>query len=198
MSWTSTIEDMVDRLNADLHLLERHVETPSQDLVAEARRLQKECGRMLEKAKAVREALGDPSANAEARVLELEMLLDQRNEDGMKMAADLARERELRQKAEQECAAAKKKVATVNGHDVKFGAGSGLVRSLTERAEALRKQNKMLRTRLFQLEANRKAQKAQKAQDRRRKKSFSTTDVVVQTKASRDPRTPGHRQPTAR
>ena len=198
MSWTSTIEDMVDRLNADLHLLERHVETPSQDLVAEARRLQKECGRMLEKAKAVREALGDPSANAEARVLELEMLLDQRNAANDKLSGELARERELRRQAEQECAEAKKKVAEVNGNEVKYGAGSGLVRSLTERAEALRKQNKLLRNRVFQLEANRKAQKAQTAQERRRKKSFSTTDVAVQTKASRDPRTPGHRQPTAR
>lgn len=198
MSWTSTIEDIINRFNEDMHLLGGHIAKQSPEMVSEARRLHRECARMLAKAKAVREALGDPSANAEARVLDLEMLLDQRNEDGMKMAADLARERELRQKTEQECAAAKKKVATVNGHDVKFGAGSGLVRSLTERAEALRKQNKMLRTRLFHLEANRKAQKAQTAQERRRKKSFSTTDVAVQTKASRDPRTQGHRQPTAR
>lgn len=194
MSWTSTIEDIVNRFNEDMHLLGGHIAKQSPEMVSEARRLHRECARMLAKA----EALGDPSANAEARVLELEMLLDQRNAANDKLSGELARERELRRQAEQECAEAKKKVAAVNGNEVKYGAGSGLVRSLTERAEALRKQNKMLRTRLFQLEANRKAQKAQKAQELRRKKSASTMDVVVQTNASRAPRTPGHRQPTAR
>lgn len=197
MSWTSTIEDIINRFNDDMHLLGGHIAKQSPEMVSEARRLHRECARMLAKAKAVREALGDPSANAEARVLELEMLLDQRNADNEKLASDLTRERELRQKAEQESAEARNKATAANGLEVKFGKSSGLVRSLNERIDDLQKQNKLLRKRVFEKASARNIRKGQKAKSRmqapaptqRKMKADEIAAIVVEKKSSRSPRT---------
>lgn len=197
MSWTSTIEDMVDRLNSDLHLLDRDIKRLSPKAVDEAKRLHKECTRMLSKMQAVRTAMGDPLVDPAARVLELELMLDQRNADNEKLATDLARERELRQRAERECAEARKKATAANGLEVKYGKSSGLVCSLQERIDDLQRQNKLLRKRVFDKASARNVRKGQKAKARiqataptqRKMKADEIAAIVVEKKSSRSPRT---------
>lgn len=197
MSWTSTIEDMVDRLNSDLHLLDRDIKRLSPEAVDEAKRLHKECTRMLSKMQAVRTAMGDPLVDPAARVLELELMLDQRNADNEKLATDLARERELRQRAERECAEARKKATAANGLEVKYGKSSGLVRSLQERIDDLQRQNKLLRKRVFDKASARNVRKGQKAKARiqataptqRKMKADEIAAIVVEKKSGRSSRT---------
>lgn len=101
MGWVSTIEDSVDRLNGDFHLLGQEVaDKGRQDVTTEARRLHTKCQAMLKQIRAVKELLAHPDVSVASKIIDLEADLAHERERNEGMSEMLEAERTKRKIAE--------------------------------------------------------------------------------------------------